>query len=63
MFVLFNLVCSLNHNVFLAATSTIMEGDMQDMAVTAMVVVMVTTLATTRATLVPVEVASTGAGT
>jgi hypothetical protein len=40
-----------------------MEGDMQDMVVTAMVVVMVTTLDTTRATLVPVEVASTEAGT
>jgi len=39
-----------------------MEGDIQDMVVTAMVVVMVTTLATTRATLVPVEVVSTGAG-
>jgi hypothetical protein len=52
------------HNcVFLSATSIIMEGDMQDMVVTAMPVVMVTTLATTRATPVPVEVASTGAGT
>ena len=49
--------------VFLSATSIIMEGDMQDMVVTAMVVVMVTTLDTTRATLVPVEVASTVAGT
>jgi len=39
-----------------------MEGDIQDMAVTAMVVVTVTTLATTRATLAPVEVDSTGAG-
>jgi hypothetical protein len=39
-----------------------MEGDIQDMVVIAMVVVMVTTPVTTRATLVPVEVVPTGAG-
>jgi len=36
---------------------------MQDMVVTTMVAVMVITQATTRDTLVPVEGASTGAGT
>jgi hypothetical protein len=39
-----------------------MVADMQDMVVTTMVVVMVTTQVTTKDTLVPVEGASTGAG-
>ena len=61
MFVPINLAYK-NNFLFLLATSIIMEGDIQDMVVTAMVVVTVTTLATTRATLAPVEVVSTGAG-
>jgi hypothetical protein len=48
--------------MFLSVISTIMVADMQDMVVTTMVVVMVTTQVTTRDTLVPVEGASTGAG-
>lgn len=48
--------------MFLSVISTIMEADMQDMVVTTMEVVMVTTQVTTRDTLVPVEGASIGAG-